>query len=427
MASRIQQPANRVLEPLTRPGAPSPVQPEIAVEGVDHHLRRFHSQTEVVELSADGRLIAALSRFHDAVAAMNRELEQEEKTYSLSDRSVVEIEFNPDAPTGTYQIVVVRLAAPMSLKSRNFVHVDAPIGQGRVLFRRDDHEFAVTVTGGIRALVEAINTAEDNFGIHAEITSESDGRHVIFASRDTGRSAKFEVIVETDGSANSARLGLPSLSFSHGAFRMQQLQSADDAIVEVNHHRHTAETNVFSEVVPGVVLKARCVGETVLSITRNASQIPPYGDRLLGAFARFVGDAARIADEAPSSRARINELLKAVGMAVAFAARDDRNKAEFTRFVARVETVDVQRIPTEQFGRLLAQGFLPLIDQRSTAPLARLAAALADMLPVPAGTRAQLASRPSTQDGAALAGPQRPIDPRMLKLEAIIASLIQAE
>ncbi len=201
------------------------------------------------ELSALGTLKSALSAFQTNVSKLEDGSTFQVYTASTSNEESFTATANDTAVAGNYSIEVVQLAQSEKLRSIDFTDSAEVIGTGTLDITLGATTFQITIDDTNNTLSDirnAINAAPDNPGVSASLISVDSGTQLVLTSNEVGASNTITVAAVDDNGGDGfdlTRLATANLT---------SLQSASDAIIEVDSQTVTRGSNNFSDVISGV-------------------------------------------------------------------------------------------------------------------------------------------------------------------------------
>ncbi len=266
----------------------------IAAEREATDLRLDAKKAEFdARISAFGSIRSSLDTLNSAADALGSSSSLLLNTVTSTDEGVVTATVGSAAAPGIHTVEVLSAARAHSLTSIRYDSIDQEVGDGTLDIRFgtttfvDDNYDSFTenperapvsiaidasnnTLDGIR---DAINTAD--VGIKASIVNDGEGFVLVLASEQTGADHSMEITV-TEG----ATAGLSALAFNAAAStpgtHLSQAVAATDAAVVIDGINITRETNVVSEVIPGVVFNvvAGSEGKTeTISVSQDVAAI----------------------------------------------------------------------------------------------------------------------------------------------------------
>ena len=214
------------------------------------------------EISGLGQIKSKLSAFEDSVVELrcDADINGREPTISnpSEDDDVLSAEASNSALRGSYEITVEQLASGSRITTDDGAFTsstDAVLSTGAGSLTFDvggSDSFTIDVTAGmtLTELREAINNADDNFGVTANIidTGTSAGPRLVYSSSETGEGNDL-VITNDTGAAELDRL---STTGGTGNISAANIQSAQNAIAYIDGIEVQSESNEFENTIQNV-------------------------------------------------------------------------------------------------------------------------------------------------------------------------------
>lgn len=225
---------------------------------------RLNAKEERIEaeISGLGQIKSKLSDFKDAVDELRSDngINGREPTITnpSEDNDVLSAEASNSALRGSYEVIVEQLAAGsrITTDAGAFTSSSDPVlssGTGSLTFDVGGSEsFTVDVTAGmsLTALREKINSADDNFGVTANIidTGTGAGPRLVFSSSETGDGNDL-VITNDTGAAELDRL---STTGGTNNISAANIESARNAIAYIDGIEVQSSSNEFENTIQNV-------------------------------------------------------------------------------------------------------------------------------------------------------------------------------
>ena len=225
---------------------------------------RLNAKEERIEaeISGLGQIKSKLSDFKDAVDELRSDngINGREPTITnpSEDNDVLSADASNSALRGSYEVVVEQLAAGsrITTDAGAFTSSSDPVlssGTGSLTFDVGGSEsFTVDVTAGmsLTALREKINSADDNFGVTANIidTGTGAGPRLVFSSSETGDGNDL-VITNDTGAAELDRL---STTGGTNNISAANIESARNAIAYIDGIEVQSSSNEFENTIQNV-------------------------------------------------------------------------------------------------------------------------------------------------------------------------------
>ena len=214
------------------------------------------------EISGLGQIKSKLSAFEDSVDELRSDADINGREPTISnpseDDDVLSAEASNSALRGSYEITVEQLASGSRITTDDGAFTsstDAVLSTGAGSLTFDvggSDNFTIDVTAGmtLTELREAINNADDNFGVTANIidTGTSAGPRLVYSSSETGEGNDL-VITNDTGAAELDRL---STTGGTGNISAANIQSAQNAIAYIDGIEVQSESNEFENTIQNV-------------------------------------------------------------------------------------------------------------------------------------------------------------------------------
>ncbi len=194
-----------------------------------------------VQLSGWGRLNSSMSGLEDAAKNLKDTASFGKFTATSSNEDVITATVSVGSTAESHDIKVITLAEKQRLSSDPYENADAAVGQGARTFTVNGESFDVVIDATNDSLIgfrDAINSAAGNNGVAATIINVDGGSRLVLTARESG----------TQGEITAP-----------GMFT--EINEAKDAELEVNGFPVTASSNTVSNVLPGITLELKAVGE----------------------------------------------------------------------------------------------------------------------------------------------------------------------
>lgn len=263
----------------------------VAAEREPTELRLDAKEESITtELSVFGQIQSAVTDFRLA----SRPLADPSLFNSLSissSNSAVSGSVSDGAQAGSYTLEVTALAKAQSLSSAIFADSDTTaVGTGTLDITIGATTTSIDIDASnntLDGLAAAIN-AEEDLGASASVINVGSGYRLVITADETGLDNTIEIAVTDTGDASNIDTnGLSQLSYTSGAFNLNENQAADDAAFELNGLAISRSTNTFSDVISGVTLTlsgTNAGSPAVLDISRNTDSVVEKVEEFVDAF-----------------------------------------------------------------------------------------------------------------------------------------------
>jgi flagellar hook-associated protein 2 len=232
------------------------------------------------EISAYGTLKSSLSAFQTSVSALSTASKFNAQTVSSGNSAVFTATASGSATIGDYAVKVSQLASSQKLASAGFTDIASVIGTGTMTinfgtydsannsFSANSAKDAVNITidssnntlGGVRDAINASNSS-----VSASIINNGTSSQLVITSKDTGAVNSLQILIADNDGTNIDKNGLSQLAFDPTApagfsptagsgKNMTQVQTAQNAMFEVDGIAVTKASNTVTDVIEGVTL-----------------------------------------------------------------------------------------------------------------------------------------------------------------------------
>jgi flagellar hook-associated protein 2 len=231
------------------------------------------------KLSAYGTLKSALSTLQTAAKALNDGNKIGGFSVTVGDSKILGATAAFNANAGSYSINVVDLASAQKSFS-NAIASNETFGSGTLTFSVGGVDKTVDFGGGsINDLRSAINAA--NIGISATVIAGAGGDRLVLSSAETGAANAFSLSID---SADANLQGLASFDNT-----VSGAVSAKDAVVEIDGVTVNSSSNTLSTALTGITLNLTQVGQTNITIAKDASKTTEAIDAFVKAYNDVIG------------------------------------------------------------------------------------------------------------------------------------------
>ena len=239
------------------------VQQLVAAEGQPVSQRLDVREANIQgDISAFGSLRGALSRFQDAVKALQSQDDFLEKSATSSNDELFTATATKDAVAGSYSIEVQQLAKSAKVRTDSF-DSDAAIGTGNISISLGGESFNVSIdaeNNTLEGIRDAINDADDNPGVRASIINVDGGSRLVLTSDELGAANQITVTATDNNASDGADLTRLNT--------ITTIDAAQDAIVLVDGQQVTRDSNSISDVIEGVTIDlVKAEEDTVSTLT----------------------------------------------------------------------------------------------------------------------------------------------------------------
>ena len=297
-------------------------------------LDRQEADLQITQTGLQG-LDDALSELRSAVQSLDTLTDFQRRSTASSDEAVASISATETAFTGSYAIEVTQLAQGTRAETAAFAGgTSTAPGEGTLRFAAGDSSFSLDVDAGddLLTIRNAINAAEGNFGVTANIINTTNGAVLVYTSDVTGDSNQLQVSTDNtdldqltvgnrlqttntfaDPSADLAATG--SLSFAAGTDNFTVLVNNGDSLETVRDTINSNANNfgIRAEIVDDagdnrLVFTGQSVGDATnpLTVTSFDASLDQFSTS--GAGLTQVNNGATISEDAQGAEITIDGL-----------------------------------------------------------------------------------------------------------------------
>lgn len=251
------------------------------------------------ELSAYGRLKSSVSALQGAIGALKDADDFKIFKATPADDTFFTATADSGAIAGNHSVTVGQLAQAQKLVSAFSPAVTdtdtTTIGTGTLTFSNGTDTFAVSIDGTnntLDGIVNAVNSASDNFGVSATILNDGTGYRLVFSPNETGTSKAITIAVNDTGDGiHTDTAGLSRLSYVGGAYNLSQTQAAQNATLTVDGVTGiTSASNTVTGVIQGVTLKLKTAGASDLQVSVDADALTSKANDFVTAYNKLISD-----------------------------------------------------------------------------------------------------------------------------------------
>jgi len=284
------------------------------------------------EISAYGTLKSALSAFQTSVSALSTASKFNAQTVTSGNSAVFTATANGSATIGDYAVKVSQLASSQKLASSGFTDIASVVGTGTMTinfgtYTSADNSFSVnsakaalniTIDSSNNTLAgvrDAINAS--NSSVSATIVNNGTTSQLVITSKDTGAANSLQILVTDADAGNSDQSGLSQLAFDPTAVpvlpattgngkNLTQVQTAQNALFEVDGIAITKASNNVSDVIAGVTLNllASSSGSSVkLGVTSNQEAVKASVTAFVDAYNKLDSSLRSLTNYDPTGKA----------------------------------------------------------------------------------------------------------------------------
>lgn len=265
------------------------------------------------KISAYGSLKGVLSTFQTALANLATVSKFNVQKAESSDATVFTATSNGNAVESSYAVKVKQLAQSQKIAMAGEVSTASPIGLGKITisfgsYDSDANAFTLNANQAVATIDitpenntlagirDSINSA--NIGVSATIVNDGQSNRLVLSAKNSGTSNSIKMTVDDDDGNHLDANGLSKLAFDPTAGtgtgkNLTVLQTAKDAIVDIDGVLVTKPSNVISDAVDGItfnLLKEQPNTAVALGISRDQSSV----EASVTAFVKAYNDANQV-------------------------------------------------------------------------------------------------------------------------------------
>lgn len=250
----------------------------------------------VAKLSAYGTIKSGLADFQSKLAKLKNENNFSSVVTTQDDTKVFSTSATSEASDGSFSVDVKALAKAHKISSTvAFASISDTVGTGTLnfsfgkydsganTFTTDSSVTTKTVTidssnNSVAGIRDAVNSAK--IGVTASILNDGTGNRLVFTSDKSGASNGLRMLVTEDGGSptNTDTSGLSQLAYDPTAVvgsGKNQIENiaAQDSHAVVDGFNIFNETNTVSDVIAGITLQLKTVGEAeqTVKVSKNSA------------------------------------------------------------------------------------------------------------------------------------------------------------
>jgi flagellar hook-associated protein 2 len=223
------------------------------------------------KLSAIGTLQSRMSGLRDASNALTSVALWNQTTATSSNSAAVKVSTSSGAASGTYAVMVEKLASQQTLASSPLTSSTTPIGQGSLTIELgtwdDQDPPQLTAKAGATPVTIDIGEGEDNLaairdkinganaGVTATIITDASGARLSLRSKETGAENAFRVTATETTSDGDPATGLSAFAYAgQDSASMTRSQTAANARASINGIPISSASNKLEGVADGLTL-----------------------------------------------------------------------------------------------------------------------------------------------------------------------------
>jgi flagellar hook-associated protein 2 len=240
-------------------------------------------------LSGLGQLNGALSALQSAMASLTDGSAFSARSISSSDATILGASSAGTPVSGSYAIVVGKLATALKASSGAFAKSDTVVGTGTLTLAIGGDAMSLTIDSSNNTLAgirDAINKATDNPGISATIVTGTDGAHLVLSGTRTGAANGFTV-AGSGGDGGLAAFNYDAAASSGNALSV--ITAAQDAEYTIDGLPGHSAGNTVAGAIDGLSLNLLKEGASTLTVANDASKATSALTNLVNVYNSFVG------------------------------------------------------------------------------------------------------------------------------------------
>lgn len=240
------------------------------------------------QLSGLGQISAALSALQSAMAPISDGSAFSSRSVSSSDTDILSASASGSAVTGSYDVVVTKLASALKTSSGAFADSTTQVGTGTLTITVGGQAMNLSIdgsNGSLASIRDAINKASDNPGISATIVNGTDGAHLVLSGTKTGADNGFTVS-SSGGDGGLAALKYDPAGSGNG---LSVIRAAADAEYTIDGLAAHSAGNSISTAIDGITLNLAALGSTTVSVANDPAKATGALTNLVSTYNSFVG------------------------------------------------------------------------------------------------------------------------------------------
>ena len=243
-------------------------------------------------VSSFGQLQSALSTFQTSMQNLNKASSYQSVNAGVTNTSVATVSATPQAATGSYSLLVNKLAQSQTLVTAGQANSTSAIGTGTISFNFGSISGGTSVNGqysgaaftnaGAAPKTVTIDSSNNSLtGIASAINAANIGITASILNDGSSNPARLSLSVTNPGVANSLQIsvaGDPALSSllsqdPQGTQNLTETSTAQNAQFSLNGIAISSPTNTSTTTIPGVTLNLLTTNTTAttLAITKSTS------------------------------------------------------------------------------------------------------------------------------------------------------------
>lgn len=228
----------------------------------DARLNRVESNTKFT-LTALGNVSSAFDRLKTATEALGKPDALAARSVAVGDDKLLGASVAKGTPAGTYSVQVEQLATAHKQISPG-LDAEALLGGGSfaVFVGEERVEVSIDAEDSTPAKVQAaIQAAVRGVGAQASLMHSDEGAHLVLSASQPGAAHAIRVEVG-EGASPALAAALEGL---------ETTEEARDARIVVDGRTRTVAGNRVDDLIPGVTLNLKAVGESTVTVSADAA------------------------------------------------------------------------------------------------------------------------------------------------------------
>tara|TARA_B100000700_G_C15062696_1_gene866954 strand:- start:12102 stop:13517 length:1416 start_codon:yes stop_codon:yes gene_type:complete len=255
-----------------------------------------------VELSSIGAVKSALSQLKETMEKLSEPENFNNRVANITQPAsgdVISVSPSSDITPGDFNVEVTQLAQGSRAMSTPGAFADSSAvvsaSGGTLTFAAGTNSFDLTLDAGatLSDLRDAINGAENNFGVTANIINTGTEAKLVLTSSETGTGND---LVITNDNAELDAVSTVANGGGAGGMSIAAGNEAQDAIIKVDGIDIVNDSNVFKDAVQGMTITAKQVSEVgesaKLNVAVDRESVNELIDKFIENYNNLVGTIA---------------------------------------------------------------------------------------------------------------------------------------
>ncbi|MEO2266928.1 flagellar filament capping protein FliD [Pseudoalteromonas sp. YIC-656] len=255
-----------------------------------------------VELSSLGAVKSALSQLKETMEKLADPDNFNKRIANITQPAsgdIISVSPSSDISPGDFDVQVTQLAQGSRAMSTPGAFADSSAvvsaSGGTLSFAAGASSFDLTLEAGatLSDLRDAINNADNNFGVTANIINTGTEAKLVLTSNETG--AGNDLVITNDN-AELDSVSTVANAGGAGGMTIAAGDEAQDAIINVDGIEIVNDSNVFKDAVQGMTITAKQVSETgesaKLNVAVDRESVTKLIDKFIESYNNLVGTIA---------------------------------------------------------------------------------------------------------------------------------------